>query len=50
MFGVQSEKNRARDMTHGRPVDYIVVGLLATVVFVLLIAGIVQLVLHLAGR
>lgn len=48
MFGVQSEKNRTRDMTQGRPGDYIVVGLIATVLFIAVLMGLVQLILHLA--
>ncbi len=48
-FGVQSERNRARDFTHGRPIHYILVGLGVTVVLVLLLWGVVRLVLHSAG-
>ncbi|HXH02655.1 MAG TPA: DUF2970 domain-containing protein [Candidatus Competibacteraceae bacterium] len=48
-IGVQSEKNRRRDFTHGRPAHYIVVGLAMTVLFVLLLYGVVQLVLRAAG-
>ncbi|HYW03880.1 MAG TPA: DUF2970 domain-containing protein [Gammaproteobacteria bacterium] len=48
-FGVQSEKNYRRDTTRGRPVHYIVIGLLATVLFVLGLWGLVQLILHLNG-
>lgn len=44
-FGVQSEKNRERDFQHGRPVHYIVIGLAATALFVLLMWGIVSLIL-----
>ncbi len=48
-FGVQSHKNRERDFTHGKPEHYIVAGLLMTVVFILLIWGVVKLVLSIAG-
>ncbi|HYW93378.1 MAG TPA: DUF2970 domain-containing protein [Gammaproteobacteria bacterium] len=48
-FGVQSEKNYRRDTTRGRPIHYIVIGLFATVVFVLSLWGLVQLILHLNG-
>lgn len=48
-FGVQSEKNRARDFTHGRPMHYILTGLIMTVVVVLVLWGVVRLVLHTAG-
>ncbi|PWV59555.1 DUF2970 domain-containing protein [Plasticicumulans acidivorans] len=47
--GVQKDANRRRDFSRGRAGQFIVVGLLATVVFVLLLIGLVQLVLHLAG-
>ncbi|HXG29648.1 MAG TPA: DUF2970 domain-containing protein [Nevskiales bacterium] len=48
-FGVQSEANRRRDFTRGKPSQYIIVGLIATALFVLIMIGIVKLVLHLAG-
>ena len=48
-FGVQSSKKRERDFTHGKPIHYIVVGLLATVMFILIIWSVVSLVLYLAG-
>lgn len=49
MFGVQSNRNREKDFTHGKPSQYIIIGLLATVVFVLVIWGVVSLVMKLAG-
>ncbi|MET1077961.1 MAG: DUF2970 domain-containing protein [Pseudomonas sp.] len=48
-FGVQSGKNRERDFTQGKPSHFIILGLLFTLVFVLVIFGVVKLVLHLAG-
>lgn len=48
-FGVQSAKNRERDFSSGKPSHFIAVGLLFTLTFILVIFGIVQLVLHLAG-
>ena len=48
-FGVQSGKNRERDFSKGKPSHFIVLGLLFTLAFILVIVGIVQLVLHLAG-
>lgn len=48
-FGVQSEANRQRDFTRGKPGQFIIIGLLATLLFVLVMVGIVQLVLRLAG-
>lgn len=49
MFGVQSERNRQRDFSQGRPAAYVIVGLLMTVVFVLVLWGVVKLVLALSG-
>jgi len=49
MFGVQSTRRREADFTHGKPIHYIVVGLLVTVVFILALWGVVKLVLALAG-
>ena len=49
MFGVQSNKKREQDFTHGKPSQYIIIGLLMTVVFILLIWGLVSLVMKLAG-
>lgn len=48
-FGVQSERNRERDFKHGRFSHFVIIGLIATLVFVLIIYGIVQLVVNLAG-
>lgn len=47
-FGVQSERNRQRDFTQGKPIHYIVIGLMATALFVLFMIGIVKLILRLA--
>jgi hypothetical protein len=49
LFGVQSERNRELDFTHGKPMHYIIVGLVMTALLVLLIYVIVQLVLRQAG-
>jgi hypothetical protein len=49
-FGVQSNRNRERDFTHGKLGHFVLVGMVVTTVFVLLVAGVVSLVLHLAGR
>ncbi|MGF1643752.1 MAG: DUF2970 domain-containing protein [Thiotrichales bacterium] len=48
-FGVQSARNRERDFAHGKPIHYIVIGLLATGLFVVGVWLIVKLVLNLAG-
>ena len=44
-LGVQSEKNRHRDFQHGSARDYILVGIVATILFIAAIMGIVKLVL-----
>ncbi len=49
LFGVQSSKNRDRDFTRGKPIHYITVGLIVTVVFILSVWGLVKLVLSSAG-
>lgn len=49
MFGVQGRKRHEKDFVHGKPSHYIVIGLLVTVAFVLLVWGVVQLVLYMAG-
>ncbi|UVJ45863.1 DUF2970 domain-containing protein [Pseudomonas sp. LS1212] len=47
-FGVQSAKNRARDFTHGKPGHFIALGVLFTLLFVLVLIGVVKVILHLA--
>ncbi len=48
-FGVQSRKNRERDFLHGKPLHFIVAGVVLTVVFILVVWGVVTLVLRAAG-
>lgn len=48
-FGVQSSKNRERDFTHGKASHFIVVGLIATAVFILVLVIVVRLALKQAG-
>lgn len=48
-FGVQSARNRERDFRYGKPIHFILVGLLATLLFVLTVYGVVRLILWLAG-
>lgn len=48
-FGVQSERNRERDFREGRPVHYILVGLLMAALFVIFIILLVRWALILAG-
>ncbi|MGB5487545.1 MAG: DUF2970 domain-containing protein [Lysobacterales bacterium] len=49
MFGVQSSRKREEDFMHGKPSQYVIIGLLVTVLFVLTIWGVVSLVMKLAG-
>ncbi len=44
-FGVQSEHNRARDFNQGNPMQYIVMGVVATVGLILGLALVVYFVL-----
>ncbi len=48
MFGVQSSKKHQEDFGHGKATTYIVVGLIATILFVLTVWGVVQLVVRVA--
>jgi hypothetical protein len=48
-FGVQSDKNRERDFVHGKPIHYITIGLVSTVLFIIVLIGIVKLVLSFTG-
>ena len=47
-FGVQSEANRQRDFTRGKPGQFVIIGLIATALFVLAMVVIVKLVLRFA--
>jgi len=49
MFGVQSNRKREEDFTHGKPSQYIIIGLIVTAVFMLTIWVVVSLVMKLAG-
>ena len=44
-FGVQSSRNRKRDFAKGKPSQFIAIGIIFTVLFVLIMIGIVNLVL-----
>lgn len=48
-LGVQSGKNRARDFTHGKASHFIALGVLFTLVFVLVLIGLVQLAMYLTA-
>ena len=47
-FGVQSNRKREEDFTHGKPSQYIIIGLTMTLIFVLAVWGVVSLVMKLA--
>jgi hypothetical protein len=49
MFGVQSNRRREQDFVHGKPSQYIVIGLFVTLLFILLVWGVVNLVMRLSG-
>lgn len=49
LLGVQSESARHRDFSKGRPMHFIVIGVVATVLLVLTFAGIVRLILSVSG-
>lgn len=44
-IGVQSDKNRQRDFSHGKPLYYIIAGIIFVVVFIASIVAVVQMVL-----
>ena len=44
MFGVQSSKNRERDFTQGKAHHFIIIGIIATVLFILTLVTIVSMV------
>lgn len=44
-FGVQSDKNRERDFQQGSPAQFIIVGLVLTVLFIVGMIFIVKLIL-----
>lgn len=48
-FGVQSKKNRERDFQHGKPIVFIVTGLVFTVLFIATVVVVVNAVLENAG-
>jgi len=49
-LGVQKNATRERDFKRGRARDFIVVGILLTLAFVLAVWGVVQLVIGVAGK
>lgn len=49
LLGVQKYKNYEKDFTHGKPWQYITIGVIGVVLFIVIILGIVNLVMSLAG-
>jgi len=49
-FGVQSSKVRERDFSKGNPLHFIIIGIVATTIFVLVVYGVVRLVLATVGH
>lgn len=45
-MGVQSEANRKQDFEQGRPLHYVLVGLIAAALFILTLVLIVKLILY----
>ena len=45
-FGVQSRANRERDFSRGKPLHFIIAGIVFTAVFVAIVAFVVQMVLR----
>ena len=45
-FGVQNRANRERDFSRGKPMHFIIAGIVFTIVFVVDRRSVVQLVLH----
>ena len=45
-FGVQSDKNRRRDFQKGDPMQFIVVGLILTLIFIIIVIALVKVVLY----
>lgn len=49
MLGVQKLENYKRDFSHGKPWQYIVIGLVAVTVFIATLVTIVNIVMGMAG-
>ena len=49
MLGVQKSENYKRDFTHGKPWQYIVIGLVAVAVFIGIVVTVVNVVMSMAG-
>ena len=47
-FGVQKEATRKRDFTYGKPSQFIIIGLILTIAFIVVIYYLVKLILYLS--
>jgi hypothetical protein len=48
-LGVQSRKNYERDFSHGKPWQYIIIGLAGVGLFITIVVSVVMVVLSMAG-
>lgn len=48
-LGVQSRKNYERDFNHGKPWQYIVIGLIGVGIFIAVVIAVVMIVMKAAG-
>jgi uncharacterized membrane protein YidH (DUF202 family) len=48
-FGVQNRANRERDFNRGKPLHFIIAGIVFTAVFVLIVVSVVQFILRSAS-
>ena len=48
-LGVQKQKNYERDFTHGKPWQYIVIGLIGVAIFITILIMAVKFAMSLAG-
>ena len=49
MIGVQKSKNHERDFKHGKPWQYIIVGLIGVAIFITILITVVKFALSVAG-
>lgn len=48
-LGVQSSKNYERDFQHGKPSQYIILGLIGVTIFIAIVISVVMVVMKAAG-
>ncbi|MDZ7751245.1 MAG: DUF2970 domain-containing protein [Gammaproteobacteria bacterium] len=47
-LGIQKDATRERDLSRGKPIHFIIIGLTATILFIAVVVGVVSLVMSLA--